>query len=471
MPHERTRLVVLGLDGLPFSLARRLCLDGRLPNLARAALAPGARALRAELPELSPVNWTSFMTGAGPEEHGVFGFTRIDPVSYEIGLTDFSQVATPTVFDLLGRRGLYSKVVNLPNTFPARPFEGAGGVLVSGFVAQDFARAVHPPMLAAPLAAAGYRLEADTAKGATDPAFLLADLNATLDSRRAALNLFWPDLAWDVFVFVLTETDRLFHFLFPAVEDAAHPWHDMVWGFLNAWDRLIGEVLDRFAALPEPKRLLVLADHGFTALEAEFDLNAWLRREGLLQVPVAQGPDAELSAQGLHEGSKAFALDPGRVYIHSRERFARGRVDPAEAVRLKERLREALAAVRLDGRPVMAAVHDGAELYAGPHRFRAPDLVCEPVPGFDLKAKFNREEPFAPAGAFGRTGTHMVEDAFFYDSWNSEPTPEGRDDQLPEGQLDHLLKRSPERLPERLRDTGRLVLETFTSAEARIIAP
>lgn len=44
---------------------------------------------------------------------------------------------------------------------------------------------------------------------------------------------------------------------------------------MAAWDELIGHVLARYDELPGPKRLVVMADHGFTTLEKEVDLNAW----------------------------------------------------------------------------------------------------------------------------------------------------------------------------------------------------
>ncbi|MDR2696228.1 MAG: alkaline phosphatase family protein, partial [Deltaproteobacteria bacterium] len=125
-------LMVLGLDGLPLDLAHRLALDGTCPHLAR--LLPDARTILAELPELSPVNWTSFFTARGPEDHGVFGFTRINARTYEMSITDFSQVRLPTLWDRLGEAGFGSRVVNLPNTWPARPLKG---MMVSGFVARE----------------------------------------------------------------------------------------------------------------------------------------------------------------------------------------------------------------------------------------------------------------------------------------------------------------------------------------------
>lgn len=406
--NKRPRCVVLGLDGLPFSLARELAVCGKFPHLARLSLAQEAMPIQAELPELSPVNWTSFFTASGPKTHGIFGFTAIDPVSYHLQITDFTHVQTPTIFDRLGQKGLLSKVVNLPNTYPARAMRG---MLVAGFVAPDLERAVYPRVLAGMLSSQGYKLEADTQRGRADYDFLLTELAATLDARRKALDLLWPDLAWDLFVLVLTETDRLGHFLFPAMVDANDPWHGPVMDLLHKWDALIGEILDRFDSLPEPKRLVVLADHGFTHLETEVDINAWLRGMGCLKLD--RSPEHELDASCIHDKSVALALDPGRVYIHDRDRFARGHVPKAQVNALREEIRTGLLELTRQGRPILAQVHRGEELYPGCGLAMVPDLVCTPNPGFDLKAKFDRTEIF---GFFGRRGMHTADDVFCYDS-------------------------------------------------------
>ncbi|MFP4517294.1 MAG: alkaline phosphatase family protein [Desulfovibrionales bacterium] len=408
---QRSKMVVLGLDGLPFSLARTLSDQSITPHLAGLTNQSSCRPIRAEIPELSPVNWTSFYTGTNPGVHGVFGFTEIDPRTYRLGMVDFAAVRTPTVFDRLKDNGKSSRVINLPNTYPARDI---GGWLISGFTALEFARAVHPPYLLGPLQAAGYRLEADTLRGRQDHDLLLAELDSVLGGRQKALDLFWPDLNWDLFVFVLTETDRLFHFLYPAVTDSNHPLHGSCLAFLRRWDALIGDVLERYRALPEPKRLMVLADHGFTELKTEVDLNVWLRREGYL---ATRGrPEDEWDATVIAPGTRAFALDPGRIYLHDRNRFSRGLVAAQDAERLREKIREQLLALTWNGEPVMEAVYRREELYSGPCLGQAPDLVCLARPGMDLKAKFDRTELF---GWFGRSGTHTADDVFFYDSQGS----------------------------------------------------
>lgn len=414
-------MAVLGLDGLSLSTARALAARGTAPNLARLLVrGPGASAMRAELPELSPVNWTSLATAAGPGEHGVFGFTRIDSAGYAISITDSTAVACPTIFDLLGDTGLTSRVLNLPNTYPAKAIRG---MLVAGFVAPDLEGAVHPKPLAGMLRRVGYRLEADTTPALDDPSYLPGELETVLEGRLRALDLMWNDLAWDLFVCVFTETDRLFHFLHPAVLDARHPMFAAVDAFLRRWDAAIGAFLDRFEALPGPRALMVLADHGFTDLITEVDVNAWLRGQGLLRV--TGEPVHELDASVIASESTAFALDPGRIYLHD-ARFARGPVQPGQRPALLERIRTGLMALRFQGRPVMAAVHPGSNLYHGPRAAYAPDLVCEPAPGFDLKAKFDRADVF---GRFGRTGAHTADDAFFYHNGHAQaasPAEAGR---------------------------------------------
>jgi predicted AlkP superfamily phosphohydrolase/phosphomutase len=404
---ERPRLLLLGLDGLPLDLARRLAPE--LPSLRR--IVPGATTVEAELPELSPVNWTSLATGMGPEDHGIFGFSRLDPQTFRIGVASAADVACPTIFDRLGERGLVSRVVNLPNTYPARPLRG---MLVAGFVAEQWERAVYPPFLASALK--DYKLEADTSRGGADPAFLLDELRATLASRRRALDLLWPDLDWDLFVFVLTETDRLFHFLFPALTDPAHPWRGPCLELLREWDLLIGETLDRWEALPGPKRLMVVADHGFTTLRTEVDLNAWLRKQGLLRL--AGAPENEWDASVVAPDSAAFALDPGRIYLNTTQRFPRGSLRSEQARKLLPVIRSGLESLTFQGERVMERVFTGEELYPGPRLDRAPDLVCLARPGFDCKAKFDREDVF---GTFGRTGAHSAHGAIFFDSEGFRP--------------------------------------------------
>ncbi|NDV26380.1 alkaline phosphatase family protein [Desulfovibrio sp. JC010] len=404
---ERKRFVVLGLDGLPASLAIKW--TDKLPNLAR--IAGKCEPIKAELPELSPVNWTSFFTAQKPEKHGLYGFTSIDPQNYTLSINNFEQVLCPTIFDLLGENNLVSKIINLPNTYPAKPLRG---MLISGFVADSLEKAVQPPFLLGPLRDAEYQLEADTSRGIMDPDYLFDQVKQTLECRLKALEMLWNDLAWDLFTIVFTETDRLFHFFYPAFEDEAHPLYPKAAEFMHKWDRAIGIVLDKFEALPGKKKLISFADHGFAALETEVDLNTFLAQHGYLSYthPAKDQWDAAI----ISPASKAFALDPGRIYIHTSD-FARGQVDPAEAEKIATEIAEKLMQLQFNDQQVMESVQTTREAYGDSPIGNPPDLICTAKPGFDLKAKFDRTEIF---GFHGRTGTHTVQDAFFYSSDNDQ---------------------------------------------------
>ncbi|WP_432736767.1 alkaline phosphatase family protein [Maridesulfovibrio sp. FT414] len=402
--NERQRFVVLGLDGLPDSLASKWA--ERLPNLGR--IAGRCNPVTAEIPELSPVNWTSFFTATKPEKHGIYGFTSIDPCNYTLSINNFEQVLCPTIFDYLGEKGMVSKVVNLPNTYPAKPLRG---MLISGFVADSLEKAVYPPFLAGPLSNCGYRLEADTSRGIMAPEYLFDQVASTLEGRLRALDLLWNDLAWDLFTIVFTETDRLFHFFYPAFEDEKHPLHDRAFEFMFKWDRAIGVVLDKFEALPGKKKLIAFADHGFTSLETEVDLNSFLVQNGYLEYarPAADQWDSSI----ISASSKAFALDPGRIYIHTPDRFGRGQIAQERTAELTSEIAEKLLALEFNGRKVMEEVLTAEQAYGTVTVGSPPDLICVARPGFDLKAKFDRKEIF---GFHGRTGTHTRGNAFYYSS-------------------------------------------------------
>lgn len=406
------KTVIMGLDGLSLGLANTLCRKGVWKNMKDLLDSGRCTGISSELPEVSPVNWASFFTARGPEEHGVYGFTRIDPQSYQLGLTDLDCVRAQTVWDRLGRAGQTCRIINLPCTYPAPELKG---MLVSGFVAPSLEKAVYPGALYPILSEKGYKLEADTTLGLDRPEKLIEELHLTINSRLMALDLFWPDQAWDLFIIVFTELDRLGHFLLDALEDEKHILHSDCMGLLKSLDRAAGEVLSRFDDLPGPKRLMCVADHGFARLVTEVDINALLMAEGFLSLSRPSGNELDIAC--MHADSRAFALDPGRIYIHDRDRFARGRVDQVERSEVTRKVRESLQELKYQDQKVMDHVYTADEIYPGGVGM-PPDILCVPKTGFDLKAKFDRREVF---GRFGRTGTHCRDDVFFYDSDGYSP--------------------------------------------------
>jgi predicted AlkP superfamily phosphohydrolase/phosphomutase len=152
------KVVVLGLDGLEPTLAEKFMAEGKLPNLARLKKDGTYARLGTTTPAISPVAWSSFMTGSEPSKHNIFDFLSRDPRTY---LPDLSSarigrpkrtlalgkylipLSKPEVrglrrsvpfWKILGEKGIASTVLRVPITFPPEKFKGH---LLSGMCAPD----------------------------------------------------------------------------------------------------------------------------------------------------------------------------------------------------------------------------------------------------------------------------------------------------------------------------------------------
>jgi predicted AlkP superfamily phosphohydrolase/phosphomutase len=72
------RVIVLGIDGMDPVLLRKFASEGRMPNAARLMRMGGMSSLGTSNPPQSPVAWSGFITGAGPDVHGIYDFIHRD---------------------------------------------------------------------------------------------------------------------------------------------------------------------------------------------------------------------------------------------------------------------------------------------------------------------------------------------------------------------------------------------------------
>ena len=395
----RPRAVIVGLDGVPHRLIERYASDGTMPNLG-AILATGTlRRMASSIPEISCVAWSTIITGRNPGVHGIYGFMNLRPGTYQFSFPAFGDLKAPPFWEEMP--DTRAAIVNIPGTYPARTMNG---VTVSGFVALDLARATYPKHLIPELERLGYRIDVDAAKGHSDIDAFLRDLDATLEARIRAARFLLARERWDIFFLAFTRTDRLSHFLFEAFENDAHPRAGAFRAHFKRIDGYLGELYETVGA---DDLLVLLSDHGFDLVETEINVNRALADAGFLKIA---SPTRD-SFEGVGEGSRAFALDPARIYVNLRGRYPRGCVDPGDRERVARDVAGALQDLSVNGRPVIRSVFSREELYAGSRIAEAPDLVLLPRRGFDLKGRLA-----APAlvSRGGFTGMHTHDDAFLF---------------------------------------------------------
>ncbi len=73
------RVIILGIDGLDPKLLQRFVDEGRLPHFAQLIEHGDFKPLATTMPPLSPIAWSTFITGMDPGGHGIFDFIHRDP--------------------------------------------------------------------------------------------------------------------------------------------------------------------------------------------------------------------------------------------------------------------------------------------------------------------------------------------------------------------------------------------------------
>ncbi len=137
--YSSKKVIIIGLDGFEPSIVESLFHRGELRHFARLRDQGFYSRLKTTYPALTPVAWSSFVTGANPGVHGIFDFVRRDPQTYkpELALSRFepprNMFVGPKVVNrrqgvpfwkILTDAGIPSVILRCPCTFPPEPISG-----------------------------------------------------------------------------------------------------------------------------------------------------------------------------------------------------------------------------------------------------------------------------------------------------------------------------------------------------------
>ncbi|NOZ07168.1 MAG: hypothetical protein GXP41_12605 [Chloroflexi bacterium] len=405
---KKPRVVIIGLDGTPYSLLNRLIGEGRLPNMAALSGEGSLLRMNSVYPWVSSVAWSTFMTGVNPAKHGIFGFIDRDPATYKTFIPTGRHTKSPTLWEVLSQAGKRVFVMNIPVTFPPRE---VNGVLIAGFLCPTVDKVAYPPSVVPTLKQLGYRIDADPWLARESLEKMMADIEDALERRVEAMFHFWEQENWDFFMTLIMETDRLHHFYWGHMATDHPQWAPAFYRLYERIDAVIGEMRDR---LDERTTLMLLSDHGFCSIQQEVYYNRWLADNGWLQYANTP-PDPKKQLAEIAPQSVAYSMDPGRLFVRLRGREKEGVVEPGPAYeRLRDELIASAEALRdpETGNPLVKKVYRREEIYDGPYLNQAADLIIAPMDGYDPKGRLYSETLLRTDPVM--VGMHTYDDAFLY---------------------------------------------------------
>jgi tetratricopeptide (TPR) repeat protein len=122
------RVIFIGLDGADWTLLRQYGAAGVMPTFAKLAGSGATGTLQTLHPPLSPLIWTTMLTGVSPLEHRILDFLRVNPVTGQREPITSDERKTPAIWNMATAGGKRVAVLGFWATYPA---EAVNGLMVS----------------------------------------------------------------------------------------------------------------------------------------------------------------------------------------------------------------------------------------------------------------------------------------------------------------------------------------------------
>lgn len=296
------KTIVIGIDGCSWHFLDPLLAAGQLPTLAALAARGVRSVVRSTIPTISPVAWSSFISGMLPRRHQVLDWYTTTDNGTRRPVSSLDRRGAP-FWSYLNDAGLRTGVLNLPATFPARALDG---VMTAGFDAPNGAvDAVYPPALGSEIrqrfGLAALEHPAQSLITTQGPkAYVDAYLRHDRQLTEAALAL-TGECRLDILVMNYQTVD---HFNHHVADDGA----------IDTALRNIDGCLARLREANPDAAWIIMSDHGSRRTTRAFLLVDWLEAEGFVVLDrrklhataVAQGTRERLrSASFLSRATRA----------------------------------------------------------------------------------------------------------------------------------------------------------------------
>lgn len=260
---KKPRVLVVGIDGATWALIKPWADEEKLPTF-RKLLTNGAWGeLKSSIPYMTYPAWKCYSTGKNPGKLGVYWFLSLDFKNRRIVTHSSLSFKAPELWDYLGRRGFKVGIINMPTTYPPKKMNG---FMISGFGASNEDNYTTPTSLKRELEEKfDYKVNPSRwiKYNSTEA---LKDLEELISSRFSVAEEF------------ITEVDFM-HLTIFFIDNIQHYfWNNkkLLLTFYQEIDKNLGKLTQ------SADTVILMSDHGFTALKDVFYINVWLQEKGYL---------------------------------------------------------------------------------------------------------------------------------------------------------------------------------------------
>ncbi|HUV42532.1 MAG TPA: alkaline phosphatase family protein [Patescibacteria group bacterium] len=304
------KILVIGLDGMPESLIKKLGKQGIIPNLYRLYKKGVFGSLESTMPPITAPAWVSFATGVNPGKHGCFNFLKLSKGSLSVNRAITSRdIKSPTLYEILNLQGKKSILINLPVSFP--PI--TNDIILTSIMSRG-ENFIFPQSLKKEMPILKkYRVSPNPEIAAYGSREKFATEVRRIEKIRfdCAKQLFQKK-EWDFFFLLISSPDWIQHKCFDRLVSGKISKNSESCNIYQDIDKSLGWFLEN---IKDDTSLIIISDHGFKVYEGFFYVNAWLHKEGLLQLQKVREDFVETPISRLAEEKSLAKKKKKRIKI------------------------------------------------------------------------------------------------------------------------------------------------------------
>jgi len=392
---KKKKTILFGIDGATWNLLDKYLMDGYLPTFDYVIKGGTRATMLSTIPAVTLPSWTSMFTGVNPAKHGLTDFILKAKKKFVLATSNYRMI--DTIWQIMGRKGVKSIVVNDPTTYPP---EKINGIMTTGLMTPPGANYVYPLELRSEIerVAGGYWTDLPldyylTVSKNYDRAYSMVEEFANKTAKVG--NYLAQNYEWDMLAVIFISTDKIQHTL----------WHkqEYILKHYMQIDNILKHYLD--IANKEDANILIVSDHGFGPLQRTFYINTWLAnigfqkrktnlinlmaRIGLSPAKIAVGlkkfrlyelvlrnlMQSDLIVDAAFQYDRPIDLDNSTAFAKAEGIFINDSVMSDSYEKTRQTIMEKLEKLKDNDMPVVARAYKREEVMHGAYIGRAPDIL------------------------------------------------------------------------------------------------